>query len=406
MTSNNNLDNYERINSLHPYIKLCDSTEDLFLYCYSNLTDEDKKNQVYMDNKDFIHNTRGVVYDKNNNLVFKSFDKPNELSIDDENSLDDLVDYINRDKGGLDNCNIYDSHEGALIRLFCYKDKWYICTHRKLNAFKSKWSSPVSYGTSFKQALVYQSENNEVLKNMLNVFDNEYTLDRFYRILDKTKQYVFLVKNTNLNRIVCDCPENPMMYHVGTFKDGQLLDDNEENNIGVYKLKKHNFKNLEDIKQYVKNVDYKKITGVIVFLPGNIQVKIYNEKYINMYNVRGNEPSIKFRYLQVRHNNQLLLQLKNLYPDYVEDFEDYELCLKELCKMIHNYYMRRFVHKEQLTVPSIQYKIMRIAHNWYHENKKDRKVTPQVIFEIINTQHASVLNQLIKLYKNPHPEKY
>ena len=172
-----------------------------------------------------------------------------------------------------------------------FMKKWYICTHRKLNAFKSKWSSPESYGTSFKKALIYQSENNESLKNMLSEFDNESTLDCFYNILDPQKQYVFLVKNTTFNRIVCDPPENPMMYHVGTFKDGALIED-EVDDIGVYRLEARPLHTLDDIKDYVNDIDYKQTTGLILFLPGNIQVKIHNKEYLEMYKVRGNEPSI------------------------------------------------------------------------------------------------------------------
>ncbi len=31
--------------------------------------------------------------------------------------------------------------EGTLIRIFYFNDKWIITTHRKLDAFKSKWGS-------------------------------------------------------------------------------------------------------------------------------------------------------------------------------------------------------------------------------------------------------------------------
>jgi hypothetical protein len=396
MSSNSNT--YETILNLDPYIKMCDSDENLTLYSYSNLTDEQKQEEKYIKHEEFINNTRGVVFDKDKNLIFQSFNKPDEISVADDSSLDTLISYIEKEKGGLGNCKIYDSHEGALVRMFFYENKWYICTHRKLNAFKSKWSSPESYGTSFKKALIYQSENNESLKNMLSEFDNESTLDCFYNLLDPSKQYVFLVKNTSFNRIVCDPPENPMMYHVGTFKDGILIED-EINDIGIYTLETRCLDTMDVIKDYVNNINYKDITGLILFLPGNIQVKIHNKDYLEMYKVRGNEPSIKFRYLQVRNDRRLCLALKNLYPAYIEDFDAYEMYIRELCRNIHDSYMKRFVYKEQLTVPNVEYKIMRIAHSWYHEDKINRKVTKQIVFEIINDQNASIVNQLIKLYK-------
>jgi hypothetical protein len=37
--------------------------------------------------------------------------------------------------------DVYYSVEGTLLRVFWYKDRWYISTNKKLNAFKSRWSS-------------------------------------------------------------------------------------------------------------------------------------------------------------------------------------------------------------------------------------------------------------------------
>ena len=49
---------------------------------------------------------------------------------------------------------VQDAHEGSLLRAFCVNDTWYITTHRKLDAFRSKWASRQSFGAQFVESLV------------------------------------------------------------------------------------------------------------------------------------------------------------------------------------------------------------------------------------------------------------
>ena len=69
------------------------------------------------------------------------------------------------------------------------------------------------------------------------------------------------------------------------------------------------FNNVDEIINYVGENGFERIQGLIVFTPDKI-FKILNKKYKEFFNVRGNEPSIKYRYLQVRMNSE---QLNKLY---------------------------------------------------------------------------------------------
>ena len=77
----------------------------------------------------------------------------------------------------LPNCLFFDSHEGALIRVFHFGDRWYTSTHRKLNAFRSKWASRESFGTLFKKALEEQENSNENFKNFVKKGDDNILID-------------------------------------------------------------------------------------------------------------------------------------------------------------------------------------------------------------------------------------
>jgi hypothetical protein len=289
-------------------------------------------------------------------------------------------------------CRFYDSHEGALIRMFYFNEKWFTCTHRKLNAFKSKWASRESFGSSFKKALEAEVECNEKLRTSL-VEGEENLLERFQMLLDKTKQYMFLVRNTNENRIVCIPPERPMLFHVGTFVAGELSLDED---INVPKPNEIKFESIDDLCKYVDDIDNRHLQGVIVFAPNNCQYKILNKEYQKFYRVRGNEASIKFRYLQVRMNKEYRDMLCYLYPDMKEVFDTYENILYDKACAIHNSYIQRYIKGSYVTLPKSEYEVMNKCHSWHVENRETNKVDRNKVIDVLNTQNPTVLNRLIK----------
>ena len=169
-----------KVEQLGNKVKVSDSDSEsgLELFCYLGLNSNDEG--------DIIH-CRGVVFHEDQ-LVLQAYPHQIELCSNDKKSIekylgDDFTDY-----------KFFESHEGALIRVFNYNDKWFTSTHRKLDAFRSKWSCRESFGTIFKRAL----------GAVLNIDDDNNDggiLNKFYNTLDKDKQYYFIVSNTDDNRI-------------------------------------------------------------------------------------------------------------------------------------------------------------------------------------------------------------
>lgn len=396
----------ETADKLSAFIKCTDSDENLSNFCYSNENPRsDEDGETFDKNKDYIKQVRGVVVDKDYNIVMSAFPYTPQYSVDEiytnvaelffNASTQTELSQSDRVNDGINMCRFYECHEGALIRMFYYSDKWYITTHRRLNAFKSKWGGVESYGTAFKKGLKHQIENNPELKDKLPVTDGNY-YDAFQSLLDTTKHYMFLVANTSDNRLVCNGVDSPTIWHVGTFKDGVLLNDDD---IFVNKPVEINFSELDEIKTYVTNVDITKSPGLIVFMPGNVQFKISNSEYMKYLDVRGNQPSVKFRYLQIRCDPEYNTRMRELYPDFCKDFDEYENMLKTVTKEIHSAYMDRFIHKKFISVPQAEFAVIRTAHGWFMENRDERKVTLDVIYDILNTQKPTSLNQMIKRVK-------
>lgn len=365
-------------------IRLSDTDEDnkLDLFCYIKCSDEDD---------DFLKQCRGVVFNENT-LVMKAFPYTTEYNDSDEQVETTLKDFKN--------CTFYEAHEGALIRMFYFNDKWFVSTHRKLNAFKSKWASNDSFGSAFKKALTSELEHNETFKNKMPEGDN--ILERFQTLLDKDKQYMFLVLNNEDNRIVCDPPTRPTLFHVGTFVEKELV---QTEDVSIPYPKKLTFSNTKELYNFVKDVSYRDLQGVICFAPNNVQIKVLNRDYQDLFRARGNEPSIKYRYLQVRMNRRLTNMLYHLYPNMTKLFDEYENNLYNIASGIYTSYVQRFIKKRYVTVPREEFAVIRECHTWHLADRTENRISLNQVIRILNKQSPTQINHMIRRYNSEQLRK-
>ena len=382
-TPANELDfNRANVESLVKNIKLVDSDPEngLDLFCYIKCDNNDNK---------IIQESRGVVFE-GDNIIMKGFPhtleyKQHDLEIVEKEILDVF-----------DKCLFFDSHEGSLIRMFWFKNKWYSSTHRKLDFFKSKWASRDSFGSSFVIALETLVNNNEKFSEAISGSEKETLLEKFQSILDTSKQYMFLLLNNSENRLVSDPPESPTIFHVGTFIDGTLSMDED---IYVPYPNKHKFKDVDALFYHVDDIDFRIAQGIIIFTPDNTQYKIYNKSYYNYYTVRGNESSIKYRYLQVRLQKDASNIMHFLYPDSSKDFDEYEDSIKEIGKNIYASYIDRFIRKQYVTVPVEEFNVIKECHSWHIEERLENRISLNKVMDVLNRQTPTNLNRMIRHLK-------
>jgi hypothetical protein len=370
-------------------IKLVDSDESngLDLFCYTSCDVSDSE---------LVKRCRGVVFNKDE-LIMKGF--PFTVDVSSQNKDSDILLKI---KDMFSECKFYESYEGSLIRMFYYKNKWYITTHRKLDAFKSKWASKTSFGEYFREALEYEEKYNVGFQSVLSpkVTEDEDIIKRLENILDKEKQYMFLLISSKENRIVCAPPSTPTLLHVGTFYNNELKTGMDQN-LQIAVPKELFFDNIDELLRFVDNSDFTFSQGVIVFAPNNSQYKILSPDYDFLFKVRGNEPSIKFRYLQIRMDKNMNKSLRELYPDMVDTFDNYENILYSKAKDLYKSYVDRFIKHTYITVPSDEYSVIKQCHSWHMENRDKNKINLNKVIEFLNTQQPTILNRLIKEVLNP-----
>jgi len=371
-------------------VKLVDENGKLQLYSYLQCSNSDS---------DFLKQCRGLIF-SGENLLVKTFPYTDEY-----NEKSDLSGVISN----ISEWMFFEAYEGALLRLFNFEGVWHLSTHKKLNAFKSKWSCSRSFGELFLETLKVEVEQNEKLVSCRNSTD---LFSSFTSLLDTEKQYVFLVSNNEENRIVCE-PMNRLFY-IGCFLKVDREERNERNEslpsplfsrFNPLKLSMPTelvFHSVEDLQNYVCSIDPVRTQGV--FCQSKLtdkQVKVLNSEYQRKFAVRGNQSSLNFRYLEVRMNNELVNELKNLYPNSIPMFNKYEEYLKNIARYIHQSYCARFVHKKYTEVPADEYQVVKACHSWYLEDPLNRRVTFNKVVSVLNNQPAPRLNRMIKRIRFP-----
>ena len=179
--SSNQSDNYskeEYVNFIKNNSKITktDSDDCLEMYCYNVCNNDDEFK---------IKSCRGIVINEDNQILLKSFPYTIEYNMREHKNISENINNIN-------NIKFYDAYEGTLVRMFYYNEKWYITTHRKLDAFKSKWASKESFGEQFEKCINYEMENNEKIKELISDDDKELSnMDKFKNILDKQNNTCF-----------------------------------------------------------------------------------------------------------------------------------------------------------------------------------------------------------------------
>lgn len=359
-----------------------DNSYGLQLFCYDSCTKDDSE---------AVKQSRGIVFN-GDELVMKAFPYTEEIRVSDIQTYSDKI--------NISECKFYRSYEGMLIRMFYYTDKWFISTHRKLDAFRSKWSSRVSFGDMFVRCLEKEYQyNSEFAENLNRVSSTseDTLLSRFEKTLDTAKQYMFLLLNNEENRIVCiNDPEGPGMFHVGTFDSttGNSVQDDiyicSPDELGS------EYSSLQDVYEHAQTLDYTKYQGIIIFAPNNKQYKVLNSDYDYFFSVRGNEPSIKFRYLQVRNNEEYSNALRKMYPNMVGAFNSYENYIRLIAKDIFEAYVERFMKKKFATVSQDEYVIIKACHGWHLSDRKNNIVNLRRVYDELNRASPSLINKIIR----------
>lgn len=361
-------------------IKITDADENLEMLNYVECNNE---------TVDEIKSKRGIVVDKiTKNQIVGSFGYTDQFTYDEKELITQVL-------GSLENWNFYYSLEATLLRIANHEGKWYIMTHKKLDAFKSRWSCKDTFGDLFES----------LLGRMTQIPKIEKPLENFYNLLDTTKVYCFLLKSNFENRIVCQYNyKQDKIVFLGTFEKGDhvvlntTLPDIKEFEIFARPCSV-NIENMDDLFQKVKNIHYFDYQGVIAYhQETNKQVKIYNTEYWKFYDLRGNNPNLRFRFLELRNDPEKLKLLYFLYPKSADIFDQYDDTLHKISRMIYHFYVNRYIKNQFITLPREEFLIMKKCHDWYLTDRQNNRIFSKKVMEFMMDEPPLNLYKMIRRF--------
>jgi hypothetical protein len=347
--------------------------------------------QCDRESPDDLKRVRGWVQDTDTgSILFETFPYTEEY-----NSQEDLS-FLGQNV--LEEWDVYYSLEGCLLRVFWHQDRWHISTNKKLNAFKSRWASRKSFGDMFREGLVRANGG------------NENALETLLAQLDKSRVHLFLVRYNHENRVVCSAPKDPDgVYFIGSWDNtGKVLDREWK-----YPTRVRSPVAIQEmpgsLQELAEGADIHEYQGIILFhKQKNLQVKIYSQEYSKLYMLRGNNPNIRFRYLEVRKDPALCQEFVRLYPLYEDLFLEYENILYQLAKLIRYYYIQRYIKNKYVTLPKEEYILMKKCHDWYLLDRTEHKINVSKVLEILNKEETLALYKMIRRFQihQQHQEPY
>jgi len=344
----------------------------------------------YFDQSDMISSVshiRGVVIDTSEDIpkiIAESFPYTEEVLLP-KNSEDSVL-------NDLSEGTITQAFEGTVLRVFRGRKtgKWYMSTHKKIDGKNSRWSGP-SFGKIFDELWGLQDDH---------PFESYFLKDNCY---------IFLVSHPE-NKLVCDTPV-ALLRLVGVFtpiehnSTGTLVIAGSDElkliqphpNVNVQTSL--NIKDKDDFLEQLGCCKWKECSGLIVYnhLKKTCHKFISNE-YSTRREIRGNEPNLRLRYLQLSKidasegGKDNVDNLFELFPEKVEYFKEVENNRNLILPYLENLYTNRYKLSDESLLPKEDHYIL---------EKTRRNYDPELtlsdnILSHVNLSNARQTNAMIK----------
>jgi len=354
--------------------------------------------QCDINSSDCVKQFRGVIKTKEGIAVCKTFDFTPEI-------VETDIETIKKYEHLILNSRCFLSYEATLLRVFYHKDKWYLTTCRKLDAFKSRWGLGQTFGDLFIEELrkIVSDDVHKIYKETNPYSPSEVLLQSWANeTLEKSNVYCFLIRTYVDNRIVCQGYEKANLFCIGWFSSinhsfthnqtpsiGQLV---EEVNLGVDY-------SLDHVLNYMKTLDYKKIQGLIFINDEGKCFKILIQEYDRLNRLRANQPNILLRYIELQQEGDVerVQDFVQLYQDKRNIFIEFQDAVDDICLNIFRKYRNRFVRKMVSIAPPEQYYIIRELHEQFLADRTN-VVTPERVQAHVHSLEPLKLLGLYKMY--------
>ena len=213
--------------------------------------------------------------------------------------------------------------DGTMINVFNYDEKWHISTRSKIGAqcrfFGNKYF-------------------NEMFDEAKGVID--------YQLLNPELTYSFVLRHPD-NRIVTkyDKADVVLVQVRKQYEEIPLesvVSELKEKGLELSIPEVYTHTNLESVIKQLTDMPFGE--QGLVFKYKGVRSKLRNEKYTYVKHLHGNNWNEFHTYLEARQTGKVK-QLLFYYPEYQEQFNEWNDAIKKMTGSLYHCYINRFVHK-------------------------------------------------------------
>ena len=329
---------------------------------------------------------RGFIY-QDNRLVCKTFPYSDELTIENSEEI--------KSRLSEGEWKFFPSYEGTILRIVNDGDNQLICTHKKLDAFNSRWGSEQSFGDLFKTSITECSKE-------------ENAFEKFLGTLKDDKHHTFLLCSNLDSRIVAN--RDNEVFYVGSFDAtthkylGVL--ESVSNSISTFcksiksldiNLTQDKDNVFEQISDYVENkVEPFSQQGLVAIRQDDLSVfKVLNSVYKNLSELRGNNPSLPTRYLELLlKRKDLVLDFCTVFSNKHHEFGYISELLDDTTGYLLNVILTRYLKKRFMHVSPVLHSFVK-----QYENQEDlSNLTFHMVYEKLSEKDTNYVWNLMQSY--------
>ncbi len=378
----------------------CDEETGLVLLSHTDCTRDDDP---------LVRASRGVVVDRYGNHVLSSTPFTEEyLSLG-------SMDYTFPAWRDASECCIMESHEGTVLRVFCYAGKWFVSTYRSLDAQNSRWMSSESFGARFQRGVVKVVTKDSAGPNEVSSLFRE----KFLTTLDPAKAYVFLLRSEPSNRIACKAPEEPCVHFLFSTVGGMSTEISLRDDAELRQLFPVKEVDVDHVDEFMKaqyllagnvssaSVSIPSIQGFLIFAcDGSRMAKLYTPMYATCMQVRGTG-SLRNRYIELLSSTTVsvlwcspLWYILQLYPENAALFASINLQFSSAVQTILRLYFDVKVRKTSPNVPGPMYPVIVSCHKWHCLDRSRNLVNASVVQTHLKNQPPQSIAKILRCVRN------
>jgi hypothetical protein len=317
-----------------------------------------------------------------------------------------------------------EAHEGATVRVYFASGAWRLSTHRKLDAFQSRWGDAETFGAAAHAAIAAAVETAPAFRSALRLpvapTASVEIWDAFLRLLNPDYCYALLISNTAANRLVCAAPAVPTAMLLGVFdRQGNWAPPEVASSVPLQRPKRIPVAAPRVLFRALEEMDAAHLQGATVFAPSALPgaplgtFKLLSPDYRYLAGVRGNTPDVLQRYAQIRMHKEFRGALEYLFPEKQPAFDAFEDAVFRFAKHLKAVYGERYIppkrdagwtpstktdakKKTPERLPLDEYRIVRQFHKWHCEDRATNRISLDRLLETLNALEPDNLLRIVR----------